>query len=688
MGLSAPALRTSKMSTSRPAAELLKLKLAHPNQVLDPRESIDLLLYCLSYSQEHAQKSAGKDAVIVIGNTGAGKSTTVNYLVGCEMIEKSPRELGIKGISKLVVVKGTKDGGKKDEVMRIGHEKVSQTFVPEVTTDPDTGKTYIDCPGFLDNRGAEINIANAINVKTTISTANSVRMLILINFASLKADRGRGLTDMLKIAQDVMGGLDNLISNKESLLIGVTKTNSYDDGLDNLKDWLKDGTLEVMNTLADRVFMFDPLEREELLAMDRWDRSKILSEIGKLKPITNPVNMFSTVLTDEDQAHLTTMTSEMGKELTAALERREFAKAAECHKHLQMLDKIEHAEITRLLNTSNKLIEDHFEKALHATDSVIVSERFDEAADQLAAVQAASKHFEHLPGIANNVEHTLQQLNTAKANFAKREAVKAKLNADVKVAELGQAFAEGQNEAEREKAATAERERDAAMKKAAEDTELLKKEAQEAATKVAEEFEQERVADAINAEKEKSDLAKQLEEDHTKITNELAKNHDKILQEANAESELFIAKERQKAQDLEGRRDAFEKGLRWPHVRHCNATTLWKDELKGKAKPGEFVVEGATFLKAFAGTSAMLATEVVLCPFLGLAGTVIGASAANRAYNAVGQGNYWSCCGCTKKDSNLCAGPVSGTCNTCEKNYVWSPDFMVECSDCIETGLW
>jgi ABC-type lipoprotein export system ATPase subunit len=30
----------------------------------------------------------GKDGVLIIGNTGAGKSTLVNYLLRCEMIEE------------------------------------------------------------------------------------------------------------------------------------------------------------------------------------------------------------------------------------------------------------------------------------------------------------------------------------------------------------------------------------------------------------------------------------------------------------------------------------------------------------------------------------------------------------------------------------------------------------------------
>jgi hypothetical protein len=75
----------------------------------------------------------------------------------------------MKGTGKLVVVQSTKDGGALKEVMPVGHTIHSKTFMPHIETPTllaDAAHsarllTFADCPGFLDSRGAEINIANA-----------------------------------------------------------------------------------------------------------------------------------------------------------------------------------------------------------------------------------------------------------------------------------------------------------------------------------------------------------------------------------------------------------------------------------------------------------------------------------------------------------------------------------------------
>ena len=73
------------------------------------------------------------------------------------------------------------------EIMQIGHTKQSATFVPGIKA--SWNLVFIDCPGFNDNRGAEINIANAVNIKLALHGTESVRIVIIINYHSIKVMR-------------------------------------------------------------------------------------------------------------------------------------------------------------------------------------------------------------------------------------------------------------------------------------------------------------------------------------------------------------------------------------------------------------------------------------------------------------------------------------------------------------------
>ena len=87
--------------------------------------------------------------------------------------------------------------------MQIGHSNQSMTFMPNV--EQGDNFVYIDCPGFLDNRGPELSIANACNIKLALQSAMSVKVLVLLNYYSLKADRARGLTDLVWILKHLFG---------------------------------------------------------------------------------------------------------------------------------------------------------------------------------------------------------------------------------------------------------------------------------------------------------------------------------------------------------------------------------------------------------------------------------------------------------------------------------------------------
>ena len=383
---------TPAVDLTRPPEEtcpLITRAIENPHHPLTLDESLELLTTCISYGRERAQKLQDKQAIIVIGNTGAGKSTFVNYLAGCTMDMKPRKELGMKGAGSVVVVRPSTQGGLLDEMMPIGHTKTSKTFMPQIETGLEEKNTYCDCPGFLDNRGSEINIANAVNIKAALIHAQNVRIVVLINYHSLMADRGRGLNDMLTICTHLFGHQENLIKYKDSLLLGITGT-PLDWSSDDVKEWLIEDTPAIMQTLAERLFLYDPLDRP---IVGGWNRTDCLSQLQQLPPMENPSKIFRTVLTDTDEKKLVTLSEQMTADITQSLERQNYAQAAERLSHLQNLTLIDHITVERLLSQTNSHIHRHFQKAIDAFKTHCHFEHFSNADSLLQQLQDARPHF-------------------------------------------------------------------------------------------------------------------------------------------------------------------------------------------------------------------------------------------------------------------------------------------------------
>ena len=89
----------------------------------------------------------------------------------------------------------------------------ASTFALQVEDAASTfgdGFSFADCPGFLDNRGFEINVANAVNVRQTLSAADSVVVVVIINYHSLLSDRGKGVKDLFHILSGLFGNVQNV----------------------------------------------------------------------------------------------------------------------------------------------------------------------------------------------------------------------------------------------------------------------------------------------------------------------------------------------------------------------------------------------------------------------------------------------------------------------------------------------
>lgn len=82
--------------------------------------------------------NTSESAVLVIGDTGVGKSTIMSFLSGAQLTVR------LDGLKPSL---DNREGG----LIKIGHQKFSETSVP--TKIVIENMAFYDCPGFKDNKG-------------------------------------------------------------------------------------------------------------------------------------------------------------------------------------------------------------------------------------------------------------------------------------------------------------------------------------------------------------------------------------------------------------------------------------------------------------------------------------------------------------------------------------------------------
>ncbi|CAM4837449.1 unnamed protein product [Rotaria magnacalcarata] len=163
-------------SANRCLAELLKK--IRPLHVQEIQRLIDK-------AKAAAKVIEDQDVILLIGETGTGKSTTIQFLAGCQMEKKKVEVENGRFLEHVEAVEPIKN----PELRRIissPRNKSETRYITPVTVPlrdifgpHETGEFIIcDAPGFGDTAGPEVDIANGVGVIEAIRGCKSVKILL------------------------------------------------------------------------------------------------------------------------------------------------------------------------------------------------------------------------------------------------------------------------------------------------------------------------------------------------------------------------------------------------------------------------------------------------------------------------------------------------------------------------------
>ena len=177
-------------------------------------------------------------------------------------------------------------------------------------------------------------------------------MIVLINYHSLKADRGRGIRDLKRILSDLFGGADRFVAQSSSVTLCVSQAPRSENGDDiELDDLIYEVIGEeeddkMVSALSENIFCYSPVGK----AHESWfSRERVIDLVRKMKGIEEPYNVFQTVLNLDDERELREITRAMGDKVQDLMLTEDYSEAAKVLNRLVLLERVDNARVTRLV---------------------------------------------------------------------------------------------------------------------------------------------------------------------------------------------------------------------------------------------------------------------------------------------------------------------------------------------------
>lgn len=154
-----------------------------------------------------------ESAILILGKTGAGKSTLANLLVGRKLFAVSDKD-GMGGFSITT---------NEPNAAKISDTFESETKIPNRLENANAKTVLWDCPGFADTNGVTQEIANGFYIHKLLASTAKVKFILTVSIHSLLLNRG---TEFISVLYNFAKIFNNVEQIKDSVSLVVTQVQS------------------------------------------------------------------------------------------------------------------------------------------------------------------------------------------------------------------------------------------------------------------------------------------------------------------------------------------------------------------------------------------------------------------------------------------------------------------------------
>lgn len=394
------------------------------------------LLSVIANMETEIVTTQDKEVVLIIGATGAGKSTFINYLAN------RPMELDTTQMEDAIVC--------KNPLAAIGHGMTSCTDKPQLYA--HTNFVLCDCPGFFDNRGIAVEVANAIGIQSLAKKSKKVKGIILIiDRSSITSTRGQGIELAIEqtlkfLGPDMTKHLDSFM-----LLISKVPNQKIESFYSTISNEAQRFPLCSQLLKHNHLGFYSPLDDLDNNKSAVLNRNTILNKIAGFRGIPNSGQAFNIAISPSAELEVTGLMNLVGAKIRNHLKNSEFEPIPRLITVIESLNRLNIASIEKEAEKLSSMVmdqikifefEENGKKNLEMLKKIMPPE-FQPIIQQ--TLQSLEKRLKKEQEAEQEKKKTEQKLQESKQNIDRLQGEQTKLHQALQEAQISQQEFEQRN---------------------------------------------------------------------------------------------------------------------------------------------------------------------------------------------------------------------------------------------------